>query len=218
MAVNVVSFLFFWCSTGGPEATLLGDGFLYDILSASSPDPNSSGPTFRLQLSGTQLPTAFCSIRRPHITFKPPRGDMDTPPCLRNFFRYLAIGMCHFRYLWNSLCDRHRKEITHSVHRSLSSGASLWSGTFTLSHIIRRAHLRDSFRLLVIGMCHFLPVHHFGIAFLGRVEGQNTTHKWVFAYEPSTIKKENNVGWRYTQWVCWRISYSSIITAKSLSA
>ena len=31
---------------------------------------------------------------------------------LRNFFRYLAIGMCHFRYLWNGLCDRHRAEIT----------------------------------------------------------------------------------------------------------
>ena len=24
--------------------------------------------------------TAFCSIRRPYITFKLPRGDMDTPP------------------------------------------------------------------------------------------------------------------------------------------
>ena len=73
----------------------------------------------------------------------------------------------------------------NAVHRSLSSGASLWSGTFTLSHIISRAHLRDFFRLLAIGMCHFrylrncscdrhraeitimqfighsLPVHHF---------------------------------------------------------
>ena len=73
----------------------------------------------------------------------------------------------------------------HAVHRSLSSGASLWSETFTLSHIISRAHLRDFFRLLTIGMYHFrylrngrcdhhraeitimqfighsLPVHHF---------------------------------------------------------
>ena len=56
--------------------------------------------------------TTFCSIRRPYITFKLPRGDMDTPPRLRNFFRYLAIGVCHFRYLWNGLCDRHRAEIT----------------------------------------------------------------------------------------------------------
>ena len=64
-----------------------------------------------LSLSLLNCP-AFCSIRRPYITFKLPRGDMDTPPRLRNFFRYLAIGMCDFRYLWNGLCDRHRAEIT----------------------------------------------------------------------------------------------------------
>ena len=64
-----------------------------------------------LQLYSPQL-NSFCSIRRPYITFKLPRGDMDTPPRLRNFFRYLAIGMCHFRYLWNGLCDHHRAEIT----------------------------------------------------------------------------------------------------------
>ena len=32
------------CSTGGPGPTLLGVDFLYCILSASSLDPNSSGP------------------------------------------------------------------------------------------------------------------------------------------------------------------------------
>ena len=31
---------------------------------------------------------------------------------LHNFFQYQAIGMCHFRSLWNGLCDRHRAEIT----------------------------------------------------------------------------------------------------------
>ena len=56
--------------------------------------------------------TVFRSIRQPYITFKLPRGDMDSPPRPRNFFRYLAIGMCHFRHLWNGMCDRHRAEIT----------------------------------------------------------------------------------------------------------
>ena len=41
---HVVAFLFFWCSTGAMGSTLLGAGFLYRILSASSLDPNSSGP------------------------------------------------------------------------------------------------------------------------------------------------------------------------------
>ena len=130
---------------------------------------------------------------------------MDTPPRPRNFFRYLAIGMCHFHRLWNGMCDRHRAKITvmqftghslqvlhfvtaqwdlhlvpycqqssptrslpiighwnvshmpslewhvwssssgnncHAIHRSLSSGASLYDGTvgfFTLSHIVSQA-------------------------------------------------------------------------------
>ena len=68
----------------------------------------------------TLLATSFCSIRRLYITFKLPRGDMDTPPRLRNFVRYLAIGMCHFRYLWNGLCDRHRVEITVMLFRGHS--------------------------------------------------------------------------------------------------
>ena len=62
--------------------------------------------------------------------------------------------------------------------RGHSSGASLCSGTVGLSPCPILSALirpRDLFRLLAIGMCHFLPVHHLGIAFLGRVEGQNIT-------------------------------------------
>ena len=93
-------------------------------LSRSPLDPNSirapESPFGRVRLSLPHLHSnwhsnstvLFCSIRRPYITCKLPRGDMDTPPRLCNFFRYLAIGMCHFRYLWNGLCDRHRAEIT----------------------------------------------------------------------------------------------------------
>ena len=131
------------------------------------------------------LCTAFCSIRRPYITFKLPRRDKDTPPRLCNFFRYQVIGMCHFRSFWNGLCDRRRAEITIMQFTGHSFPVHHWSGTFTLSHIISLAHLRDFFWLLAIGMCHFrhlqnsrcdhhraeitimqfigqsLPVHHF---------------------------------------------------------
>ena len=54
MAVNVVSFSF--SRAVQPEAqglTLLDDGFLYCILSASSLDPNSSG---------SQAPSAWCDF------------------------------------------------------------------------------------------------------------------------------------------------------------
>ena len=70
---------------------------------------SNNGASFREQRN---FFTVFRSIRRPCNTFKLPRGDMDTPPRPCNFFRYLAIGMCHFRHLWNGMCDHHRAEIT----------------------------------------------------------------------------------------------------------
>ena len=70
---------------------------------------SNDGTSFREQRN---FFIVFCSIRRPYITFKLPRGDMDTPPRPRNFFRYLAIGMCHFHHLWNGMCYRHWAEIT----------------------------------------------------------------------------------------------------------
>ena len=99
------------CSTGTLESNLLGAGFPYYSTLLNSPLAR------RTQLSSTVL---FCSIRRPYITFKLPCGDMDTPPRLRNFFRCLAIGMCHFRFLWNGLCDRHLAEITVMLFRGHS--------------------------------------------------------------------------------------------------
>ena len=59
----------------GLESTLLGAGFPYYI--------SSNSVSISTQLSSNQL-SSFCSIRRPYITFKLPRGDMDTPPRLRN--------------------------------------------------------------------------------------------------------------------------------------
>ena len=59
VAVNVVSFLF--SRAAQPEThqpTLLGDGFLYCILSASSLDPNSIGGPEPLR-PGVAFPTTF---------------------------------------------------------------------------------------------------------------------------------------------------------------
>ena len=97
----------------------------------------------RLSPSPTFSPQLNCPIRRPYITFKLPRGDMDTPLRLRNIFRYLAIGMCHFRYLWNGLCDRHRAEITVMQFRG-HSGASVYESImgFFLSRPISSANFR----------------------------------------------------------------------------
>ena len=39
---------------------------------------------------------SLSSIRRPYITFKLPRSNIDTSQRLRNLFRFPATGMCHF--------------------------------------------------------------------------------------------------------------------------
>ena len=54
--------------------------------------PPSSTVLLALLLAHLQL----SSIRRPYITFKLPRSNIDTPQRLRNLFRFPATGMCHF--------------------------------------------------------------------------------------------------------------------------
>ena len=151
MAVNIVSFSFFWCSTRGPEATLLGDGFLYGILSASSPDLNSSGPKGPFGLSWLSLP---------HLVYNSVRSS--TLLDRRTQLSYIIVRRP--LDLWNRMFNRHQAEITvmqftdHSlpVHQSMSVP---WE-FFTSSHFISQ-YPRTWFPLLTaIGMCHFLPVHH----------------------------------------------------------
>ena len=81
--------------SGFPRALSVGCGFPYHISSISV--SNSTVQSSTVQFVGLILPSNSHAM----IWTR-----------LRNFFRYLAIGMCHFRYLWNGLCDRHRVEIT----------------------------------------------------------------------------------------------------------
>ena len=78
----------------------------------------------------------------------------------------------------NRVFNRHQAEITVMQFRGYSLPVHDSSGTMRLSpcpisYALTRP--RDLFRLLAVGMCHFLPVYHLGIAFLGWGEGQNIT-------------------------------------------
>ena len=134
MAIGIVSFSFSWCSTGGPEAQLSAECWLaLPHLVSNSSD---------LQLSDFMSWPSYIIVQR---TLNRPLN------------------------LWNGMFNRHQAEITvmqfrgHSllVHQSMSV-----SWAFTLSHFISQIRLRNFFRLLAIAMCHFLPVHHFGMACL----------------------------------------------------
>ena len=109
-----------------------------------------------LQLSGTLLATPL--VRRTQLNYIIVRRPLD---------------------LWNRMFNCHQAEITvmqfrgHSlpVHHSV-----VYHGNF-----FRSSHFISQFPptwfplITAIRICHFLQVHHLGIAFLGRVEGQNIT-------------------------------------------
>ena len=108
-----------------PEAqrpsSLLDDGFLYCILSASSLDPKSSGP---------QAPSAWCGFPYHISSITPSPTVTGTATWLLSWLSYIIVQRPLDRqlYLWNGMIDRHPAEITvmqftgHSfpVHQSMS--------------------------------------------------------------------------------------------------
>ena len=109
--------------------------------------------------------SAFCWLSLQHLVFN------SSGPKLTNFLSspsYIIVQSPTQPLEW-PVCSLSSGNNCHAVHRSLSSGASVYEcimGFFALSHFVSQIRLRDFFRLLAIGMRHFLPVHHFGMAYL----------------------------------------------------
>ena len=148
MAVSVVSFSF--SRAAQPEAqepsSLLDDGFLYCILSATSLDPNSIGGPFGLVwLFLSHLVSYFNSSRAPTLQGGPeiPFGQvwLSLPHLVYNSVRSLTVWLLSWLSyiivqrplnrllnLWNGVFDRHQAEMTvmqfrrHSLpmHQSMS--------------------------------------------------------------------------------------------------
>ena len=154
------------CLSRSPDAqldalgsTLLGDGFLYCILSATSLVPKfywvPEGPLGRVWLF------------LPHLVYL-----RLTATQLLSWLRYIIVQrpLDHPLNLWNRMFNRHQAEITvmqftgHSlpVHQSMSVP---WE-FFSSSHFISQFPPTRFPLITAIRMCHFLPVHHLGMAFL----------------------------------------------------
>ena len=177
MAISVVSILF--SSAAQPEARglsfLLSACFPYHISSLTSLDPNSIGGP-EGPFGQVWIPYHISSLTHPKFQL----SDFLSWPS------YIIVQHPLNRplNLWNGMFNRHQAEITamqfrgHSlpVHQSMSV-----SWAFTLSHFVSQIRLRDFFRLLAIGMCHFLPVHHFEMACLAGPK-VNIKHFSVIAF------------------------------------
>ena len=125
------------CSTGGPDAH--SAGWWLSLLHLTS---NFS----RTQLiGGPEGPFGLLWFSLPHIVYN------SNPNCNYNRLTSVLTELYNSStptqsltrslewHVWSSSSGNN----CHPVHRSLSSGASLRSETFTLSYIISRAHLHD---------------------------------------------------------------------------
>ena len=158
MAVNVVSFSFFWCSTGALGVHAAGCWLsLLHLISI---------------FSGPQLHRGYRWPPRPGVAFPTTSRlwlrlqlDCNSTGCrtqLAWLLRYIIVQRP--LDLWNRMFNRHRAEITvmqfrgHSlpVHQSLSVP---WE-FFTSSHFISQFPPTRFPLITATRMCHFLPVHH----------------------------------------------------------
>ena len=137
----------------------LDDGFLYWILSASSLDPQTQ--------SGAPSPLGLVWLSLPHLVYN------SVGSLTATVLTYIIIQrpLSRLLDLWNRMFDRHEAEITvmqftgHSlpVHQSMSVP---WEFFFTPSHFISQFTPTRYPLITAIKMCHFLPMHHLGMAFL----------------------------------------------------
>ena len=167
MAVNIVSFSF--SRAAQPEAqqpsSLLDDGFLYCILSATLWSPNSIGVP--------EGPFGQVWFSLPHLVYDSVQALTGTPTLtsvLTELYNSSTPTQSPTRSLeWHDWSSSSRNNC-HAVHRSLSSGASVYECTmgifFTSSHFISQFPPTRFPLITAIRMCHFLPVHHLGMAFL----------------------------------------------------
>ena len=98
------------CLSRSPWLLNRSTGFPYHISSFSGANYPACPHLYSPVSTGSLNSSVLCSIRRPYITFKLPRGDMDTPPQL------LPLTL-----EWPVLSSSSGNNC-HPVQRSLSSG------------------------------------------------------------------------------------------------
>ena len=115
---HVVSFSFFWCSTGALGSTLLGAGFLYCILSVSSLDLNSSGPKGPFGLMWLSLPHFVSDCLELYWQL---HLDSNSTELYNGSTPTRSLKL----HVWSSSSGNN----CHAVYRSLPSGESVYECT-----------------------------------------------------------------------------------------
>ena len=131
------------CSTGGPGPHSAGCGFSLPHLVSNSTC---------LQLTDFLSTPSYIIVQSP-TQYLPITGHQD-----------VSLPLSLEWHVWLSSSGNN----CHAVHRSLSSGASVYDCTmgFYLVPYCQPNPPTGFLPITATGMCHFLPVHHFGMACL----------------------------------------------------
>ena len=122
--------------------------------------------------SGAPSPFGLVWLSLPHLVYNSVRSLTGTNLTSVLTELYNSSTLLNRQLdLWNGMIDHHPAEITvmqftgHSlpVHQSMSVP---WEFFFTSSHFISQFPPTRFPLITAIRMCHFLPVHHLGMAFL----------------------------------------------------
>ena len=123
MTVNVASFSFLDAQPEALGSTLLGAGFLYCILWSSSLDPNSSGPKGPFRLMWLSLPL---------LVYLRLQLYWNSDCLLDSNSSELYNGSTPTRSLKSHVWSSSSGNNCRAVHRSLSSGASVYEYTMRI--------------------------------------------------------------------------------------
>ena len=129
MAVNVVSFSFSWCSTGGPG--VYSAGCWLSLLHLIS---NFSGPQ---TLSGfPRAPSAGCGFPYHISSITPTVTATVTWTVLTSVLTELYNSSTPTQSLKSHVWSSSSRNNCHAVHRSLSSGASVYECTMGIFYLV----------------------------------------------------------------------------------
>ena len=121
--------------------------------------------------SGAASPFGLVWLSLPHLVYNSVRSLTWTvlTSVLTELYNSLTSTQSPTRSLKSHVWSSSSGNNCHAVHRSLSSGASVYECTmgifFTSSHFVCQFPPTRFPLITAIRMCHFLPVHHLGMAF-----------------------------------------------------
>ena len=132
-----------------------------------SPSPTLTGTATH---QGPKAPSAWCGFTYRISSISVSNSNWNLTCVLTKLYNSSTPTQSPTRSLKSHVWSSSSGNNCHAVHRSLSSGASVYECTmgffFTSSHFIGQFQPTQFPLITAIRMCHLLPVYHLGMAFL----------------------------------------------------